>query len=86
MSNGDILNAIESSINEALKSDEITIGDKATLQALRYLVAFSKDASEDHQKMQVIWPAYQIGKWAVALLIAIGISDLATRFLQLVGK
>ena len=86
MANSDILNAIEITINEALKSEELTIEGKATLQALRYLVAFSKESSEDHQKILVLWPAYQIGKWAMAIILAIGITDLATRFLALIGK
>lgn len=86
MTNGEILNAIETTINEALKSDELTVEGKATLQALRYLVAFSKETSDDHQKILILWPAYQIGRWAVAIMLAIGITDLTTRFLALIGK
>ena len=86
MANGDILDTVQDTITKALEMGKLTVQDRATLEALKYLVVFSRQSQADHEKINVMWPAYLWGKWAIVVVVGIGIADLTTRFFSLIAK
>ena len=86
MSNGkDILEEVVKDLDDAMENTNSKT-EEAILRALRYVIPFVKQSQADHEKVDTLWAAYNIGKWGAIIIGAAVLGDFALRLIALIDR
>lgn len=81
MANGEVIDQVR----DLLKNPKGMTNKTAQIMTLTLLSELHEKWAEDHAKMEALWPAYIWGRWVVIVIAGLGLTDIVTRVLAMIG-